>query len=83
MRVHETTHDARGCEFAAKSGGDRNISCEDDERFTTTPLEPPERAMPSGRIADRVASIAPSATLAVTNKANQLRAAGEPVIGFG
>ncbi|MGI9611686.1 MAG: pyridoxal phosphate-dependent aminotransferase [Acidimicrobiales bacterium] len=39
--------------------------------------------MPSGRIADRVASIAPSATLAVTNKANQLRAAGEPVIGFG
>ncbi|MDH3682936.1 MAG: pyridoxal phosphate-dependent aminotransferase [Acidimicrobiia bacterium] len=39
--------------------------------------------MPSGRIASRVASIAPSATLAVTNKANQLRAAGEPVIGFG
>jgi aspartate/methionine/tyrosine aminotransferase len=39
--------------------------------------------MPSGRIADRIASIAPSATLAVTNKANQLRAAGEPVIGFG
>ena len=39
--------------------------------------------MSSGRIAARVASIAPSATLAVTNKANQLRAAGEPVIGFG
>ena len=39
--------------------------------------------MPSGRIAARVASIAPSATLAVTNKANQLKAAGEPVIGFG
>ena len=39
--------------------------------------------MSAGRIADRVASIAPSATLAVTNKANQLRAAGEPVIGFG
>ena len=35
------------------------------------------------RIAARVASIAPSATLAVTNKANQLKAAGEPVIGFG
>ncbi|MEL7158307.1 MAG: pyridoxal phosphate-dependent aminotransferase [Actinomycetota bacterium] len=39
--------------------------------------------MPSGRIATRVASIAPSATLAVTNKANQLRAEGVPVIGFG
>jgi aspartate/methionine/tyrosine aminotransferase len=39
--------------------------------------------MASGRIAPRIASIAPSATLAVTNKANQLRAAGEPVIGFG
>ena len=39
--------------------------------------------MSTGRIAARVASIAPSATLAVTNKANALRAAGEPVIGFG
>jgi aspartate/methionine/tyrosine aminotransferase len=39
--------------------------------------------MASGRIAPRIGSIAPSATLAVTNKANQLRAAGEPVIGFG
>ncbi|MGF1596552.1 MAG: pyridoxal phosphate-dependent aminotransferase [Acidimicrobiales bacterium] len=40
-------------------------------------------AHPRGRISARVASIAPSATLAVTNKANQLKAAGEPVIGFG
>ncbi len=39
--------------------------------------------MPSSRISARVASIAPSATLAVTNKANQLRAEGKPVIGFG
>ena len=39
--------------------------------------------MSRARIAARVASIAPSATLAVTNKANQLRAAGESVIGFG
>ncbi len=39
--------------------------------------------MTDGRIATRVAAIAPSATLAVTNKANELRAAGEPVIGFG
>ncbi len=39
--------------------------------------------MAPGRIAARVASIAPSATLAVSNKANQLKAAGEPVIGFG
>jgi aspartate/methionine/tyrosine aminotransferase len=39
--------------------------------------------MASDRIAPRIGSIAPSATLAVTNKANQLRAAGEPVIGFG
>ncbi|MEM8922895.1 MAG: pyridoxal phosphate-dependent aminotransferase [Actinomycetota bacterium] len=39
--------------------------------------------MPSSRISARVAAIAPSATLAVTNKANQLRAEGKPVIGFG
>jgi len=37
----------------------------------------------SSRISRRIASIAPSATLAVTNKAKALRAAGEPVIGFG
>ncbi len=35
------------------------------------------------RVSRRVASIAPSATLAVTNKAKALRSAGEPVIGFG
>ncbi len=39
--------------------------------------------MAAGRISKRVGSIAPSATLAVTNKAKALRAAGEPVIGFG
>jgi len=39
--------------------------------------------MAHGRISARIASIAPSATLAVSNKANQLKAAGEPVIGFG
>lgn len=39
--------------------------------------------MANGRISARVASIAPSATLAVTNKAKALRAAGEPVVGFG
>lgn len=39
--------------------------------------------MPAGRISARIGSIAPSATLAVTNKAKALRAAGEPVIGFG
>ncbi len=39
--------------------------------------------MTAGRISKRIASIAPSATLAVTNKAKALRAAGEPVIGFG
>jgi aspartate aminotransferase len=38
---------------------------------------------PSGRIARRVAAIAPSATLAVDAKAKALKAAGEPVIGFG
>jgi len=37
----------------------------------------------SGRIARRVAAIAPSATLAVDAKAKALKAAGEPVIGFG
>ncbi|MEM7273861.1 MAG: pyridoxal phosphate-dependent aminotransferase [Actinomycetota bacterium] len=39
--------------------------------------------MADGRISARVASIAPSATLAVTNKAKALRAAGEQVVGFG
>jgi aspartate aminotransferase len=37
----------------------------------------------SARVSSRVGAIAPSATLAVTNKARALRAAGEPVIGFG
>ena len=35
------------------------------------------------RVSRRVGAIAPSATLAVTNKAKALKAAGEPVIGFG
>ncbi|MEZ5323196.1 MAG: pyridoxal phosphate-dependent aminotransferase [Microthrixaceae bacterium] len=35
------------------------------------------------RISRRIASIAPSATLAVDAKAKALKAAGEPVIGFG
>ncbi len=39
--------------------------------------------MAAGRISKRVGSIAPSATLAVTNKAKALRAAGQPVVGFG
>jgi aspartate aminotransferase len=38
---------------------------------------------PTRRISARVASIAESATLAVDAKAKALRAAGEPVIGFG
>lgn len=37
----------------------------------------------NGRISRRVGAIAPSATLAVSNKAKALRAAGENVIGFG
>jgi len=35
------------------------------------------------RVSDRIAAIAPSATLAVDAKAKALKAAGEPVIGFG
>src|SRR5213075_2970367 len=35
------------------------------------------------RISDRIAAIAPSATLAVDAKAKALKAAGENVIGFG
>jgi aspartate aminotransferase len=35
------------------------------------------------RLSDRIAAIAPSATLAVDAKAKALKAAGEPVIGFG
>ncbi|HEX8805205.1 MAG TPA: aminotransferase class I/II-fold pyridoxal phosphate-dependent enzyme, partial [Acidimicrobiales bacterium] len=38
---------------------------------------------PTRRISARVAAITESATLAVTAKAKALRAAGEPVIGFG
>ncbi len=41
------------------------------------------RGMSIDRISTRVSAIAPSATLAVSNKAKALRAAGEPVIGFG
>jgi aspartate aminotransferase len=39
--------------------------------------------LPSTRISHRVAAIAESATLAVDAKAKALKAAGEPVIGFG
>ena len=35
------------------------------------------------RISERLASIAPSATLAVDAKAKALKAAGENVVGFG
>ena len=35
------------------------------------------------RISDRIGAIKESATLAITAKAKELRAAGEPVIGFG
>ena len=35
------------------------------------------------RVSDRIAAISPSATLAVDAKAKALKAAGEPVIGFG
>ena len=38
---------------------------------------------PSRSRVRRVAAIAPSATLAVDAKAKALKAAGEPVIGFG
>ena len=37
----------------------------------------------TGRISRRIAAIAESATLAVDAKAKALKAAGEPVIGFG
>jgi aspartate/methionine/tyrosine aminotransferase len=39
--------------------------------------------MTASRVATRVGAIAPSATLAVDAKAKAMRAAGEPVIGFG
>ncbi len=39
--------------------------------------------MTTQRLSTRVGAIAESATMAVTNKARELRAAGEPVIGFG
>ncbi len=45
----------------------------------STPSPEPSRS----RISARVAAITPSATLAVDSKAKALKAAGEPVIGFG
>jgi aspartate aminotransferase len=36
-----------------------------------------------GSISQRARAVQPSATLAITAKANQMRAAGEPMIGFG
>ncbi len=39
--------------------------------------------MSTGRVSVRVGSIAPSATLAITAKAKELKAQGRPVIGFG
>ncbi len=36
-----------------------------------------------GRISQRIGSIEPSATVSITTKAKAMRAAGEPVIGFG
>ncbi len=39
--------------------------------------------MTTQRLSARVGATAESATMAVTNKARELRAAGEPVIGFG
>jgi aspartate aminotransferase len=44
---------------------------------------PPTAPHPPSRVATRVAAIAESATLAVDAKAKALKAAGEPVIGFG
>lgn len=38
---------------------------------------------PRSRVSARLAAIAPSATLAVSNRARELKAQGEPVIGFG
>lgn len=39
--------------------------------------------LPQRRVSQRLANLAPSATLAVDAKAKSLKAAGEPVIGFG
>ncbi|HET6953298.1 MAG TPA: pyridoxal phosphate-dependent aminotransferase [Acidimicrobiales bacterium] len=47
------------------------------------PTSPTSPISPTPRIAGRVAAIAESATLAVDAKAKALKAAGEPVIGFG
>ena len=39
--------------------------------------------MSASRLSQRVGAIAESATMAVDKKAKSLKAAGEPVIGFG
>ncbi len=48
-----------------------------------TPASPTPAPVQRPRISARVGTIAPSATLAVDAKAKALKAAGEPVIGFG
>jgi aspartate/methionine/tyrosine aminotransferase len=49
---------------------------------TSTQAHPAPAGAPR-RASERVAGISPSATLAVDAKANELKAAGRPVIGFG
>lgn len=46
-------------------------------------MAPSPASGPTRRVSRRIGSIAPSATLAVDAKAKELKAAGEPVIGFG
>jgi aspartate/methionine/tyrosine aminotransferase len=73
----------RGAAAAAgeSRAGGRGAMC-DDERVPppTSPRRPPRL---SPRLSPRVAAIGESATLAVDAKAKALKAAGEPVIGFG
>jgi len=47
------------------------------------PLAPPDHRPGTARLSRRATGIAESATLAMTAKAKELRAAGRPVIGFG
>lgn len=50
---------------------------------TDDALPAPSRSAREHRISQRIAAIAPSATLAVDQAAKALKAAGRPVIGFG
>lgn len=65
--------------LAARNGAGEPVRSPSGPHGSVAVMSTPSRS----RISARVAAITPSATLAVDSKAKALKAAGEPVIGFG